>query len=85
MEIIRIEGIAKSYGSHQVHKDLSLSIEKGECFTLLGPSGCGKTVLLRLIAGFETPDAGRISIDNTFPPTAAVWAWSSRTTRSGRT
>ena len=65
MEIIRVEGIAKSYGSHQVHKDLTLSIERGECFTLLGPSGCGKTVLLRLIAGFETPDAGRISIDDT--------------------
>lgn len=64
MEIIRIEGIAKSYGKHQVHKDLTLSIERGECFTLLGPSGCGKTVLLRLIAGFEAPDAGRISIDN---------------------
>lgn len=65
MEIIRVEGIAKSYGKHQVHKDLTLSIERGECFTLLGPSGCGKTVLLRLIAGFEAPDAGRISIDNT--------------------
>lgn len=65
MEIIRVEGIAKSYGRHQVHKDLTLSIERGECFTLLGPSGCGKTVLLRLIAGFETPDAGRIFIDNT--------------------
>ena len=65
MEIIKIEGVAKSYGKHQVHKDLTLSIERGECFTLLGPSGCGKTVLLRLIAGFETPDAGRISIDNT--------------------
>lgn len=65
MEIIKIEGIAKSYGSHQVHKDLTLSINRGECFTLLGPSGCGKTVLLRLIAGFETPDAGRITIDNT--------------------
>jgi iron(III) transport system ATP-binding protein len=65
MEIIRVEGIAKSYGKHQVHKDLTLSIERGECFTLLGPSGCGKTVLLRLIAGFEVPDAGRISIDNT--------------------
>ena len=64
MEIIRVEGISKSYGKHQVHKDLTLSIEKGECFTLLGPSGCGKTVLLRLIAGFETPDAGRIFIDN---------------------
>lgn len=65
MEIIRVEGVAKSYGNHQVHKNLTLSIERGECFTLLGPSGCGKTVLLRLIAGFETPDAGRISIDNT--------------------
>ena len=64
MEIIRVEGITKSYGKHQVHKDLTLSIKRGECFTLLGPSGCGKTVLLRLIAGFETPDAGRIFIDN---------------------
>ena len=75
MEIIRIEGIAKSYGDHQVHKDLSLSIEKGECFTLLGPSGCGKTTLLRLIAGFETPDAGRISIDNTVvsDPAAGIY------------
>ena len=75
MEIIRIEGIAKSYGDHQVHKELSLSIEKGECFTLLGPSGCGKTVLLRLIAGFETPDAGRISIDNTVvsDPAAGIY------------
>ena len=64
MEIIRVEGLAKSYDGHQVHKDLTLSIKKGECFTLLGPSGCGKTVLLRMIAGFETPDAGRILIDN---------------------
>jgi len=72
MEIIRVEGIAKRYGKHQVHKDLTLSIKRGECFTLLGPSGCGKTVLLRLIAGFETPDAGRISIDNTVVTDPAV-------------
>ena len=65
MDIIKIEGIAKSYGKHQVHRDLSLSVRRGECFTLLGPSGCGKTVLLRLIAGFETPDAGKISINGT--------------------
>jgi len=65
MEIIRVEGIAKSYGKHQVLKDLTLAIRRGECFTLLGPSGCGKTVLLRLIAGFESPDAGRIVIDDT--------------------
>ena len=75
MEISRIEGIAKSYGSHPVPKDLSLSIVKGECCTLLGPPGCGKTVLLRLIAGFETPDAGRISIDNTVvsDPAAGIY------------
>ncbi|MDR1534442.1 MAG: ABC transporter ATP-binding protein [Planctomycetota bacterium] len=65
MDIIRIEGVAKAYGRLQVHRDLTLSIRKGECFTLLGPSGCGKTVLLRLIAGFESLDAGRIYIDDT--------------------
>ncbi|MDR1377598.1 MAG: ABC transporter ATP-binding protein [Synergistaceae bacterium] len=65
MDIIKIESIAKSYGKHQVHKNLDLSIRRGECFTLLGPSGCGKTVLLRLIAGFETPDSGKISIGET--------------------
>jgi iron(III) transport system ATP-binding protein len=65
MDIIQIEGISKSYGKHQVHKDLALSVRRGECFTLLGPSGCGKTVLLRLIAGFEAPDAGKIIIDGT--------------------
>ena len=62
-DLIRIEGVSKSYGAHRVHGNLTLSIPKGECFTLLGPSGCGKTVLLRLIAGFEAPDAGKISID----------------------
>jgi len=61
-DLIRIEGVAKSYGSLQVHDNLTLSIRRGECFTLLGPSGCGKTVLLRLIAGFEPLDAGKISI-----------------------
>ena len=64
MDIIRVEGVAKRYGQHQVHKDLTLAIKRGECFTLLGPSGCGKTVLLRLIAGFEVTEAGRILIDD---------------------
>lgn len=65
MEIIRVEGIYKSYGKHQVHQNLTLSVNKGECFTILGPSGCGKTVLLRLIAGFEVPSAGKIVIGDT--------------------
>ncbi len=62
MATIRVRGLAKAYDKHQVHRDLDLTVEHGECFTLLGPSGCGKTVLLRLIAGFETPDAGSIHI-----------------------
>ena len=65
MDIIKIEGVSKSYDDHQVLNDLNLTIKKRECFTLLGPSGCGKTVLLRLISGFEMPDAGKISIDDT--------------------
>jgi len=59
---VSVEGVAKAYGPKRVLQDLSLAVEDGECFTLLGPSGCGKTVLLRLVAGFETPDAGEITI-----------------------
>ena len=62
MATIEFEGIAKSYGQNTILDELSLSIRHGECFTLFGPSGCGKTVLLRLIAGFETPDRGIIRI-----------------------
>lgn len=64
-DIIKVEGVAKSYEKHTVHEDLNLTIKKGECFTLLGPSGCGKTVLIRLIAGHEVPDQGKIIIDDT--------------------
>ena len=64
-DIIKVEGVSKSYGKHQIHKNLNLSVKKGECFTLLGPSGCGKTVLLRMLAGHEAPDEGKITIDGT--------------------
>ncbi|MGA3303115.1 MAG: ABC transporter ATP-binding protein [Methylovirgula sp.] len=60
--IVRIEGLSKSFGSVRAVDNLWLSIGAGEFFALLGPSGCGKTSLLRLLAGFETPDAGRIVI-----------------------
>lgn len=63
MATITFENISKTFGSNTVLKDLSLVVKDGECFTLLGPSGCGKTVLLRLLAGFEVPDSGRILID----------------------
>lgn len=63
MSGVRIEGLDKGYGVHQVLAGLNLEVQQGECFTLLGPSGCGKTVLMRLLAGFEKADRGRISID----------------------
>src|ERR1700730_343826 len=61
--ILRIEGLSKSFGAFTAVDHLSLDIYQGEFFALLGPSGCGKTTLLRLIAGFERPSAGRILLD----------------------
>jgi len=61
--LIEIQGISKSFGTVKVLNNIWLSIKKGEFFSLLGPSGCGKTTLLRIIAGFENPDSGRIIID----------------------
>ncbi len=61
--MIHIEGITKSFGSKTVLQNLSLNLEEGERFVLLGRSGCGKTTLLRLIAGFDTPDRGSIAIE----------------------
>ena len=58
--LVRFEGVAKRFGDAAAVDGLSLDIEEGEFFALLGPSGCGKTTLMRLLAGFETPDAGRI-------------------------
>ncbi|MBY0280544.1 MAG: polyamine ABC transporter ATP-binding protein [Alphaproteobacteria bacterium] len=60
---IQIENISKNYGAIQAVRGVSLSIYKGELFSLLGGSGCGKTTLLRMLAGFETPTAGKILID----------------------
>jgi spermidine/putrescine transport system ATP-binding protein len=55
--------LSKSFGDIMVLRDINLSITRGEFFSLLGPSGCGKTTLLRIIAGFETPDCGTVIID----------------------
>src|SRR5258707_6314494 len=63
MALLDIIQVTKRFGAAPAFDRVSLSIERGEFFALLGPSGCGKTTLLRLIAGFETPDQGRILID----------------------
>jgi putrescine transport system ATP-binding protein len=60
MPLLRIEAVVKTFGSFRAVDRLSLDIRAGEFFALLGPSGCGKTTLLRMLAGFETPDEGRI-------------------------
>ncbi|HEX7072874.1 MAG TPA: ABC transporter ATP-binding protein, partial [Hyphomicrobiaceae bacterium] len=61
--VVEIVGATKRFGAVTAVDDLSLAIRENEFFALLGPSGCGKTTLLRMIAGFERPDAGRILLD----------------------
>jgi len=60
---LRFENVTRRFGSFTAVDDLTLDIEPGETFSLLGPSGCGKTTLLRMAAGFERPDRGRVLLD----------------------
>jgi len=60
---LRFETITRRYGDFTAVNGVTLEIEKGEVFSLLGPSGCGKTTLLRMAAGFDRPDSGRIVLD----------------------
>ncbi len=61
--ILRFERVSKRFGATLAVDDVSVDIAPGEFFALLGPSGCGKTTLMRMAAGFERPDAGRVLID----------------------
>ena len=58
--IIEIKNVSKTYGDNTVLKNLSLNIRKNEFLTLLGPSGCGKTTTLKILAGFESGDSGKV-------------------------
>ena len=86
---VSVEGCRKSYGEVIAVAGVDLAIGAGEFFTLLGPSGSGKTTTLRMIAGFEQPDAGRITLageDITRSRrTRATSTPSSRTTHCSRT
>jgi spermidine/putrescine transport system ATP-binding protein len=72
LPVVEFKSITKAYNGLKVLDGFDLNIAEGEFLTLLGPSGCGKTTLLRLLAGFETPDVGEILLDgervNTIPP-----------------
>ena len=61
--LLRIDAVVKKFGNFRAVDALSLDIHAGEFFALLGPSGCGKTTLLRMLAGFEAPDEGRILLN----------------------
>jgi len=64
---VTVEGLTKSYGSQRVLTDVSFEVKPGEIFTIMGPSGSGKSVLLRHIAGLETPTEGRVTINGQDP------------------
>ena len=63
MALLEIRNVTRRFGALTAIDNVSIDIEAGEFFTLLGPSGCGKTTLLRMIAGFDEPDSGTISLD----------------------
>ena len=63
--IIEIKNVSKSFGDKCILNNVNISVKQGEFLTLLGPSGCGKTTLLRMIAGFGSPDSGEILINGT--------------------
>jgi iron(III) transport system ATP-binding protein len=67
MPEIHVESLVKEFGDQRALDDVGFSVEDGELFTLLGPSGCGKSTTLMSIAGFQTPEEGRIAVgDETF-------------------
>ncbi|MFD8557703.1 ATP-binding cassette domain-containing protein [Streptosporangium canum] len=61
--MLQITGVSRRFGDVTALSEISLEIRQGEFFALLGPSGCGKTTLLRILAGFEAPDSGTVTLD----------------------
>lgn len=73
--VLELRGVGKTYPPHAapVLHDVTLEVAAGELLTLLGPSGCGKTTLLRLVAGFEAPDAGEVRVSGRVVAGAGSW------------
>jgi iron(III) transport system ATP-binding protein len=71
--VLRLSDISKSFGATQALASASLEVERGEIVALCGPTGCGKTTALRILAGFERPDRGRVEIDGTLVAGEGAW------------
>jgi iron(III) transport system ATP-binding protein len=71
--MICVHGVSKRFGSVAAVDEAELCVERGEFVALLGPSGCGKTTLLRLVAGFEVPDAGEVRVADRLVAGARAW------------
>src|SRR6478672_13454693 len=63
MSYLQLENLHRQFGSFKALKGIDISLGEGEFLSLLGPSGCGKTTALRIVAGFDRPDAGRVVVD----------------------
>jgi len=70
---VRLDAVGKSFGPTRAVDGVTLEVEGGELFAVLGPSGCGKTTLLRLVAGFERPDGGEVTISGHTVAGAGRW------------
>src|SRR5687768_15041579 len=71
--MIRLDGVSKRFGEVAAVDSASLCVARGEIVALLGPSGCGKTTLLRLVAGFERPDGGSVTVAGRLVASPATW------------
>jgi ABC-type sugar transport system ATPase subunit len=70
---VKFEGISKRFDAHAVLRRIDPEVNAGECLVLLGPSGCGKTRLLRMLAGLERADSGRVFIGERDGSDVEVW------------
>jgi iron(III) transport system ATP-binding protein len=70
---VRLERVAKAFGFTHAVAGVSLEVRRGEIFAVLGPSGCGKTTLLRIVAGFERPDGGTVTVSDRLMAGPSAW------------